>query len=141
VWSLCHANQWFGQFEHLIMKRLIAFSVVLILCCGVAVSVGYLVGKRVGGYRATTARAACAVLSLDAAKKLRAGDLPEATRELERHCFADSVVVLSDVGWRVEAFRKITVPSLKAYRRSYRTNEADWTPMEKELEGLLAHKP
>jgi hypothetical protein len=123
------------------MKRYILLPVALIICCLTAAYLGYLVGDRVGGQRATTARSASALVALDALKKLRAGEVSEVTKNLERKLFADSAEVLSETGWRSEAFKKIMVPSLIAYRKSYRTNQAEWTPMEQKLENLLAQKP
>jgi Tfp pilus assembly protein PilF len=123
------------------MKRYVLLLVVLIICCLMTAYVGYRVGERVGDNRVTTARAANAVIILDALKRLKAGDVAEATRSLERRCFADAAGVLSDTGWRVEAYQKMGVPSLIAYRESYRTNQADWTPTEQKLEKLLAQKP
>jgi hypothetical protein len=123
------------------MKRYLLPFVVLIICCAVSGYVCYRVGERVGNNRVTTGRAASAVLMLDALEKLKAGDVDEVTLALERRCFADAAGVLSDTGWRVEAFQKIGVPSLIAYRQSYRTNQTEWTPMEQKLENLLAQKP
>lgn len=123
------------------MKRYLLFFIVLVIFCAASGYVGYRVGDRIGDNRITTARAANVVMVLDALKKLKAGDVDEATRTLEVRCFADATGVLADTGWRVEAFRKIGVPSLIAYRQSYRTNQAEWTPMEQKLEKLLGQKP
>src|SRR6266542_148840 len=123
------------------MKRYVLLPGVLVVCCLTSGYVGYRVGERVGDHRVTTGRAANAVIVLDALEKLKAGDVIEATRTLGRRCFADAAGVLSDTGWRVEAYQKMGVPSLIAYRERYRTNQADWTPMEQKLEKLLAQKP
>ena len=123
------------------MKRYLLPFVVLVIFCALSGYIGYRVGERVGDNRVTTGRAANAVMVLDALEKLKAGDVDEATRTLERRCFADAAGVLSDTGWRVEAFQKIGVPTLVAYRQSYRTNQVEWTPMEQKLEKLLAQKP
>lgn len=123
------------------MKRYILPVLVLVTCCAGSGYVCYRVGERVGDNRATSVRAANAVMVLDALNKLKSGEVDEATDTLERRCFADAAGVLSDTGWRVEAFRKICVPGLIAYRQSYRTNQIEWTLMEQKLEKLLAWKP
>ena len=123
------------------MKRYLLPLVVLVICCVMSGYVGYCVGERVGNNRVTTGRASNAVIVLDALDRLKAGDVDEATRSLERHCFTAATGVLSDTGWRVEAFQKIGVPLLIAYRHSYRTNKAEWTPIEQKLEKLLAQQP
>jgi hypothetical protein len=118
------------------MKRLICFSIVLILCCLVSSYVSYGIGKQ----HAITAKAASAIITFDALKKLKAGKFSKASSELEIQCFANSADVLSESGWRSTAFRKIMVTSLITYRHTYRTNSAEWTPMEQRLEILLAQK-
>ena len=123
------------------MKRYFLHLVVLVICCVMSGYVSYRVGERVGNNRVIIGRASSAVIVLDILESLQAGDVDEATRNLERHCFTDATVVLSDTGWRVEAFRKIGVPLLIAYRHRYRTNKAEWTPIEQKLERLFAEKP
>src|SRR5258706_15273776 len=118
------------------MIRLILLSVVLVLCC---LASGY-VGYEFGGRRATSENMASAGFSLDAAKKLRAGKVAEATADLEVRCFACAANVLSESGWRPEAFRRVVAPSLLEYRHTYRTNQPNWSPMEQRLESLLAQK-
>ena len=118
------------------MKHFIWFSIVLVLACLVSSYYGYLDGRQ----HVVTARAGSAIISLDAVKRLRSGDVAGATSELENQCFADSVEVLSSSGWRSDAFRKIEVSSLTAYREKYRTNPADWTVTEQRLQVLLAQK-
>ena len=119
------------------IKHLAWFSTVLVLGCFASGYVGFASGRQ----QVATARAASAIVTLDALKKLKAGDLAQATSELEGHCFMDSEEVLSGSGWRSDAFRKIAVPSLVAYRDIYRTNQADWSPIEQRLQILLAQKP
>src|SRR5262245_35510804 len=118
------------------MKRLVLLLVLLIPCCLVSAYVGYRFGGLVGSHRVTTARAVYVTCSLDALRKMKAGDLTSATSDLERACFVDSVEVLSDASWNPESLHKVVIPFLKAYRQSYRTNQADWTPVERQLEDL-----
>jgi hypothetical protein len=119
------------------IKHLTWFSAVLVLGCLASGYFAYQYGRQ----HVVTARASSAIITLDALKKLRAGDLAQATSELESLCFCDSEEALSGSGWRSDAFRKIEVPSLMAYRATYRTNQADWSPMEQRLETLLTQKP
>ena len=109
-------------------------NILIILVC--ALAAGFY-GYRVGVKRMVIAHIASAVSASDALQKVQAGDSTEAVRALERHWFANSVGVLSESGRSVDSFRSIFVPLLIAYRQTYRTNEADWTPMERELEVLL----
>ena len=109
--------------------------ILAVVCSGMAAgSLGYAFGKQ----RAITAHAATAISSFDTIKKLRMGELAAATSVQEARCFASSAYVLSESGWRAEGFRKILLPSLLEYRHTYRTNQAEWTPMEQRLERLLA---
>ncbi len=101
---------------------------------------GY-IGYKQGSQKAVTARFFAVVQSLDVLKKVKAGDLAGATSGLESVCFANSLAVLSESGWRSEAFRKIEVPSLKEYRAKYRTNQADWSVTEQLLQVYLEQKP
>jgi len=118
-------------------KHLILFLTIFIFGCLVSGYIGY----EKGNQRIITVRIASGLITLDALKKLRAGDVKAATGEIEVRCFADSVGVLSESGWRSDWYRKVEVPALITYRNTYRTNRADWSPMEQRLEILLAQKP
>ena len=119
------------------MKHLIWFSIVFVSGCLVSGYIGY----EKANQRVVTVRIASGLITLDALKKLRAGDVKGATGEIEVRCFADSVGVLSESGWRSDWYRNTEVPALITYRNAYRTNRADWSPMEQRLEILLAQKP
>ncbi|NOS68702.1 MAG: hypothetical protein HOP33_02065 [Verrucomicrobia bacterium] len=123
------------------MKRLICFLIILISCCLTSLYIGYHFGFMVGGKRVTTTRAVTLTGDLFVLQKLRTGDFSNATSELEYACFVNSVDVLSDAGWRIPSRRKVVVPLLKAYRQTYRTNQTDWKPVERELEALLKQEP
>ena|SRR3974390_2641587 len=116
------------------MRRFAAIIVAVVLSGSVAGFIGYAVGRQ----QATTVHAATAISSFDTIKKLRAGQLAEAIARQEAKCFASSTAVLSESGWRSEAFRKTMVSGLTEYRRAYRTNQAEWSPTEQRLERLLS---
>src|ERR1035438_8008592 len=118
------------------MKRYIWTGVVVVLACLTSAYFGF----HYGSQHIVTARAGSAIMELDALKNLRSGDTAAAIRELEGSCFMNAAEVLSQSGWRTEAFRKIEVASLASYRAAYRTNQADWSPIEQRLEILLAQK-
>jgi hypothetical protein len=122
------------------MKRIVILLLILIPCCLVSAYIGFRFGGVVGRHRVTTTRAVYVTSSLDVLRKIRSGDLPSATSELEYSCFVDSVDVLSDTGWHPPSLHKVFIPFLREYRQSYRTNQAEWTPVERQLEDLLANK-
>ncbi|MEO7298503.1 MAG: hypothetical protein ABI042_07995 [Verrucomicrobiota bacterium] len=109
-------------------------TILAIIICSLAA--GFF-GYRAGVGRVVTAHIASAISASDALQKLQTRDSTQAIRVLERLWFADSVAVLSESGWRVDSFRSTFLPSLISYRQTYRTNQADWTPMERHLETLL----
>lgn len=115
------------------MKRFISIIAAVVLSASVAGYIGYAVGRQ----KATSAYIANAISSYDTMKKLRAGQLAEAITVQEDRCFASATDVLSESGWRSEAFRKIMASGLTQYRRAYRTNQVEWSPMEQQLERLL----
>ncbi|HTL71676.1 MAG TPA: hypothetical protein VL863_00130 [bacterium] len=119
------------------MKRYILLGVVIVLACLVSAYWGFCYGSQ----HVVTARAGTAITELDALKNLRAGDTEAAIGKLEGSCFMNAAEVLSQSGWRTEAFRKIEVASLVSYREAYRTNQAEWSPMEQRLEILVNQKP
>jgi hypothetical protein len=116
------------------MRRFIPIIVAALLSGSVAGFICYGVGRQ----QATTVNAATAISSFDTIKKLRTGQLAEAIARQEAKCFASATAVLSESGWRSEAFRKTMVSGLTEYRHAYRTNQAEWSPTEQRLERLLA---
>jgi hypothetical protein len=95
------------------------------------------------------------MISLGALQQLRAGDVPGATRVIEKVCFGSAQIFykeppldpakVSDWGRAngmasnpmPEVARELT-QGLVQYRVAYRTNSADWDDMERKLEVQLA---
>lgn len=92
--------------------------------------------------------------ALAALQQLRAGDIPGATRFLERVCFDSAHIFYKEPNPTGEvskwgravglakypdaASAKAIAQELSKYRATYRTNSADWDEMERKLEGELA---
>ena len=116
------------------MKFRISILVVLTaLACGFA---GYYVGKQHERRHVTVPLIEGSFVSDYAAlKDLRAGDMAAATRRIESHSFMSACEIWSgDHNQGIDCFR----PEFVAYRRQYRANPHEWTPMQQELERVLA---
>jgi hypothetical protein len=107
--------------------------VLTALTCGLA---GYYVGKQRERRHVTVPLIEGSFVSDYAAlKRLRAGDVAAATRGIESHAFMSASEIFSGAhDQAIDSFR----PELVAYRRQYRANPREWTPMEQELERVLA---
>ena len=108
--------------------------VLTALTCGLA---GYYIGKQRERHHVTLRLIEGSFVSDYAAlKRLRAGDVGAATRGIESHTFMSACEIFSGGhDQAMDSFR----PELIAYRRQYRTNPREWTPMEQDLERVLAH--
>ena len=117
------------------MKRPLIFAAASLLVCFAVAAVAYKMGQR----QALTLQAGTFVVSLGALEKIRAGDIAEGTRKIESICFSSAAMCFEDTQFR----QRVTmfVPSLTSYRHSFRTNQGDWTPTEKELERYLVRSP
>jgi hypothetical protein len=113
--------------------RISILIVLTALTCAVA---GYQTGKRRERHRVTVPLIEGSFVSDYAAlKRLRAGDVAAATRGIESHAFMSACEIWSgDHNQGIDCFR----PELVGYRRQYRANPHEWTPMEQELERVLA---
>lgn len=80
------------------------------------------------------------VAFLAALQKLRAGDIPAATRLMETTCFDSAHTFYKNPTspYPDTATVKEIAKALSAYRATYRTNSADWDDMERKLEVELA---
>lgn len=80
--------------------------------------------------------------TLDALDKIRAGDVTGGTRRIEALCFSSANVVYGDYVFRHDFpgqfVGKTMIDDLQRYRQTYRTNSAEWTPMERSLEKNVA---
>ena len=76
--------------------------------------------------------------SFDALQKIRAGDIDGGTRRIESTCFAAAGTVYRGHP-ECDFVAKTFLSDFRHYRQTYRTNSADWTPMEQGLERELAN--
>lgn len=76
--------------------------------------------------------------TLAALEDIRRGDVEGGTRRIESLCFMSAVVLMADDHYQSDVAVRTFTPTLVNYRHSYCTNQADWTPMERQLESLLA---
>jgi hypothetical protein len=118
------------------LLRVILPIILTGLVCGLA-------GYRVGEQRQR--RVSFAMIDGDfesnftALKRLRSGDTAGAIDRIETHAFMDATLLLYDR----HAEHKILdmfIPELVDYRHAYRANPSDWSPMEQNLERLLASR-
>jgi predicted small secreted protein len=77
------------------------------------------------------------VMSMGALDKLRAGDTSDGIRKIESLCFASAFVVYSDPAYHDSNVSLLYAPDLIQYRSQYRSNRAEWTPAETNLETIL----
>lgn len=120
------------------MKRpLFIITVVAVLLAGGALLTftGYRAGQRhtLGLQKGTF------VGTVDALERIRKGDIEGGTRRIESLCFSSAVSLMTDSHYRENVAVRTLTPSLVSYRQSFRTNQSEWTPMERRLERLLAH--
>ncbi len=78
------------------------------------------------------------VMTMGALDKLRAGDTNDGMRKIESLCFASAIVVYSDPAYHDSTVSLLYAPDLIQYRSKYRSNHAEWTPAETNLETILA---
>jgi len=78
------------------------------------------------------------IASLESLEKLRAGDFMEATRKMESLCFSSANMIYGDPAYHNELVTRTFAPELIQYRAIYRTNHADWTATEEQLDTHLA---
>ena len=123
------------------MKRVIIIVIVSLVVCGAAWA-SYFIGYQRGYHQALILQIGSFGLSLDALDKIRAGDVAGGTKTVEAMCFSSANIVYGDFVFRNDFpghfAGKAFIDDLKHYRQTYRTNSAEWTPMEHSLEKNLA---
>ena len=77
------------------------------------------------------------VATFDSLQKIRAGDVEAGTKRLESSCFAAADTVYAGRP-ETEFIAKSFLTDFRQYRQTYRTNTADWSIMEQNLERKLA---
>jgi hypothetical protein len=75
--------------------------------------------------------------SFDALQKIREGNIDGGTRRTESTCFAAADTVYGGHP-ECDFVAKTFLSDFRHYRQTYRTNSAEWTPMEQNLERELA---
>ncbi len=146
------------------MKQTIGWILVSVVACTIGSAVTYRIAFHRGyngGYRSGVVcgiRQGALVQTsgfLAALQQLRAGDIPRATRFMETVCFTSAQTFYKDPTpspgeasewgraqglsrWPNAELARQLAKGLSEYRAAYRTNSADWDPMERKLEVLLA---
>ena len=124
-----------------IMKNIIIIGCVLLAVCGTGWA-SYFLGYQRGYHQALILQTGTFVVTLDAIDKIRAGDVAGGTQRIESLCFESANIVYGDYVFRHDFPGHFVGQSffddLKHYRQTYRTNSAEWTPVERNLEKNLA---
>lgn len=117
------------------MKRIIVIASVLVVA-GAAAWAAWSIGYQRGFDRALVLQNGTFVGTFGALQQIRAGDVEGGARRIESLCFSAANTVYSDrpAG---EAVAKTFLDSLRRYRQTYRSNRAEWTIMEQNLERKL----
>ena len=145
-----------GINTHHTMKRILVNGLVLLVLIGAAAWTGYFIGQHHSsglGQRETSIEEAMQtpdfklglvleqkgtfVVSFGALQKLRAGDIEGGTRDVERLCFSAADTVYGN-HLETRFVAKSFFDDFRDYRQSYRTNRADWSITEQNLERKLA---
>ena len=128
------------------MKRIIISGLVLVIVVSgaawAAYSIGHQRGHELGLQRGhelglIDERRGDFVESFNALQKLRAGDIDGSIHKMEIVCFSDAYTVYGgspDTRLVAETFNV----DFRHYRQTYRTNSADWSVTEQNLEKMLA---
>ena len=117
------------------MKRIIISAVALAVVCAAAWA-AYSIGYRRGFDRALILQNGTFVGTFDALQKIRAGDIENGTRRIESLCFSAANTVYSDRP-ASEFVAKTFLDDFRHYRQTYRSNSAEWTVAEQNLERKL----
>jgi hypothetical protein len=131
-----------GQFHITTMKRIIIIGIVSLIVCGAACA-SYLLGYQRGYHRALILQTGTFVDTLNALDEIRAGDVVGGTKTIEVLCFSSANIIYGDFVFRHDFpghfVGKSMIDDLQHYRQTYRTNSAEWTPMERSLEKNLSN--
>ena len=136
------------------MKQTIRWILVSVVACAICSLAAYHRGYE-SGYRNATywAIGRChfeeSIAFFAALQKLRTGDIPATTRQMEASCFDSAHIFYKDpthagavsrwgqaegwATWPNAQIAKEVAQDLIKYRATYRTNSADWDIMEQKL--------
>ena len=118
------------------MKRIIKGLVLAAIICG-AVWAAYFIGHRRGyDLGLVLSQKGAFVGTFDALQKLRAGELEAGIRRIESSCFAAADTVYAGRP-ETEFVAKSFLADFRHYRQTYRTNSAEWSIAEQNLERKL----
>jgi hypothetical protein len=125
--------------SHHTMKRTLIMGLVLVAIICAAVWVSYSIGYRRGlDFMLVLDQKRIFVVTLRPLQEIRAGEIEAATLQLETNCFvaADNVYDGRPANQiAADAF----ADSLRHYRQTYRTNSAEWSLTEQDLERKLSN--
>ena len=79
-------------------------------------------------------------ITLASLQKLRAGDIPGATRLLEPFCFGSAENFFNTQPPHNDSETEMLAQEMLQYRATYRTNSADWDGFERKLEVELGNE-
>ena len=112
------------------MKKILPFVIVILAVgCGFAV-LGYRLGASQNRASSHTLQFGNIVATYDALQKLQDGDVATAVKRLEAHCFSVAGAFLQADDHPSSAVHDSIFEGLIDYRRTYRTNHADWWESE-----------
>ena len=121
------------------MKQTIRWVLVLAAACVVCSMVTYRIAYHSGQVNMIDVTSmATSNITLGTLQKLRANDIPGATRLLEAFCFGESEVFFHGRTDYSDSGHELLAQELLQYRAAYRTNSADWDASEQKLEVVLA---
>ena len=116
------------------MKRIALLSALLVLVGAVCASFGY----RAGSHHRNLWVDSTFVGTLEALKRLRAGETASGIDRIEAMCFSAAYVLYDSPKLRDDVTTTLNLKDLRDYRATYRTNSANWYPTEQRLEQVLA---
>ena len=119
------------------MKRAFILLASALVLAAICITGGYRLGKGRERRITNSMIEGSFVNNLTALESLRAGDTASATRKLETHVFMSATLLLNQPNAKHAALDMFR-PNLLTYRHTYRTNPAEWTPMEQKLDQLLS---
>jgi len=121
------------------MKRILINGLVLVVLVCAAAWAGYSIGHRRGfELGLVLEQKGTFVGTFDALQKIRAGDVQAGTQRIEHSCFAAADTVYADRP-ETEFVAKTFLDDFRHYRQTHRTNSADWSITEQNLERKLAN--
>ena len=100
--------------------------------------VGYRCGVSQGGQSYLTTKRATLGVTLSAMEKFRENNLSGGLKLVENHCYSTALSLMTIRGSGGDDFVVNTLlPDLIGYRRSWATNQTEWTKTERDLESLI----